>query len=242
MTQPTRSQRVKDVMTTNVHVAGEQTGFKELVRLIRDNQISALPVLDRAGRVVGIVSEADLLLKEERAQLEEGRRLFESSRRRQDRAKANANTAIDLMSSPALVIEPELSIAEAARVMHERGVKRLPVVDGAGRLVGIVSRSDLLKVFLRSDEEIERELEVELIRKTLWLDPEAIKVSVDAGVVSLAGHVDRKTDKRLLVRLAAQLDGVVDVVATDVAYAYDDIAAARGEAASLINSRQPLAR
>ena len=86
MTQPTRIHQVKDVMTRNVHVVGEQAGFKELVRLIRDNQISAVPVLDRAGRVVGIVSEADLLLKEERALLEAGRRLFESSRHRQERA------------------------------------------------------------------------------------------------------------------------------------------------------------
>lgn len=227
MTQLGYGRRVKDVMTTNVHVVSEQTGFKEIVQLIRDNQVSALPVVDLFGHVVGIVSEADLLLKEEHGPDGDGRHLFESGRRRAARAKAQARVAGELMTAPVLVIGPQASVSEAARAMHAHGVKRLPVVDGDGRLAGIVSRSDLLQVFLRTDADIQREMEEELVRKTLWLDPSEVEVAVSAGVVRVSGTVDRRSDTRLLKRLASQVEGVVEVIVDDLRYRWDDEAARR---------------
>jgi len=222
MTQLGYSRQVKDVMTTNVHVVSEQADFKELVQLIHDNQISALPVVDLFGRVVGIVSEADLLLKEEHGLNGDGHRLFETGRTRAARAKARARVAGELMTAPVIVIGPQAPLSEAAHAMHAHGVKRLPVVDEGGRLVGIVSRSDLLQVFLRTDAEIRREVEEELVRKTLWLDPTDLRVTVSGGVVRFSGAVDRRSDSRLLKRLASQLEGVVDVSTDELSYQWDD--------------------
>jgi len=239
MTQLGYSRRVKDVMTTNVHVVSVQAGFKELVQLIRDNQVSALPVVDSVGRVVGIVSEADLLLKEEHGLDGDGRHLFETGRKRAARAKAKARVAGQLMTAPVIMIGPQASLTEAAHAMHAHGVKRLPVVDEGGRLVGIVSRSDLLQVFLRTDAEIQREVGQELVRKTLWLESTDLRVTVSGGVVSFSGSVDRRSDVRLLKRLASQLEGVVDVATDELSYRWDDEAAARLEPA-VIRPRPPL--
>ncbi len=227
MTQLGHSRRVKDVMTTGVHVVSEQAEFKDLVQLIRDNQVSALPVVDNSGRVVGIVSEADLLLKEEQGPNGEAPRLIESGRRRAARAKARARVAGELMTAPAVVIGPHASLTEAAHAMHEHGVKRLPVVDEGGRLVGIVSRSDLLQIFLRSDAEMRRGVEEELLRKRLWIDPTDLQVSVSGGVVTFSGSVDRRSDLQLLKRLASQLEGVVEASADNVSYRWDDEASSR---------------
>ena len=207
-------------MTARPVVTAETTGFKELARLLAQHRISALPVVDDAGRLVGVVSEADLLLKETFG-LGDNHHLVESSRARREHAKAGALLARDLMTSPAVTIRPGAPIVEAARVMHDKAVKRLPVVDEDGRVVGIVTRSDLLQVFLRPDAQIREDITEGLIVRTLWMDPNSIEVTVTDGVVELAGRVDRKSDIPILRNMIGGLDGVVGVVER-LCYRYDD--------------------
>ena len=202
---------VRNVMTSPVETVGPTTGFKAIVERLRARAISAMPVVDGAGRVLGVVSAADLLLKEDRAELEEHQSLFEGRRARQARAKAAAGTAGELMTRPALTIGPDAPVAEAARLMRRRGVKRLPVVDEKGRAMGIVSRGDLLAVFTRSDEEIRRDILEDVVARTLLLDPTPYTVTVQEGVVTLSGEADRRTDAILVRRLAERVDGVVTV-------------------------------
>ncbi len=212
---------VRDVMTSTPISVELDAGFKQMVEILETNRISALPVVDRSGTVMGVVSEADLLLKEEHDGTR-GARWFESSKRRAAQRKQNGETARDFMSSPAITATTDMPVAAAARLMHERGVKRLPVVDGAGRLAGILTRSDALKVFLRSDAELRREVVEDVIVHSLWMDPEPIRVDVSEGVVELSGQVERRSDVNLLSELVGSLDGVVAVHADGLTYRYQD--------------------
>jgi CBS domain-containing protein len=213
-------------------VAAETTGFKEIAGLLAEYRISALPVVDDLGRLVGVVSEADLLLKEAFGPGDH-HRLVESRRTRREHAKAGALVARDLMTSPAVTIGPEALIVEAARLMHDKAVKRLPVVDGDGRVVGIVTRSDLLRVFLRPDALIREDIVEGLIVKTLWMDPNSVQVHVNGGVVDLFGQVDRKSDIRVLTNMVGGLDGVVGVVER-LRYRYDDTRASSPDLSPLM--------
>ncbi len=215
---------VADVMTREVVVAEPTTPFKEIVRRLREARVSALPVLDDDGRLVGIVSEADLILKED-PELDEGAHLFESRHRRLDRQKAAGLLAREVMSTPVVTIGPDASLPEAARLMHRKQVKRLPVVDEEGRLVGIVSRSDLLTVFLRDDAEIAREVREDVIRRTLWIDPSTVSVHVRDGVVRLEGQLERRSLIPVLERLVAVVEGVV-TVEQRLTYEVDDTVSA----------------
>lgn len=199
------------MMTSPVETVGPTATFRAIAGRLLARAISAVPVVDEQGRVLGIVSEADLLPKEDREALEAGHGLMEGPRSRRARARAAAGTAAELMTSPAVTIGPDAPLAEAARLMRRRDVKRLPVVDEEGGLVGIVSRGDLLRVFARGDEEIRREIIDEVIARTLFLDPALFEVTVDDGIVSLRGEADRRTDAILVERLAARVDGVVNV-------------------------------
>jgi CBS-domain-containing membrane protein len=189
----------------------EHASFKEVATLLVEHRVSALPVLDGEGRVAGIVSEADLLLKEEFPEGPPEARLFQGRRRRETRAKVAGDTAAELMTSPAVTIGPDASVAEAVRLLHRHGIKRLAVVDPAGPLLGIVSRADLLRVFLRSDADISREVRQVLLR-TMWVDPDTVVVEVHDGVVTLTGQLERWSLIPILVSLVRGLDGVVDVV------------------------------
>src|SRR5512132_2114694 len=162
---------VKDLMTSQVVTVGPATPFKEIVARLAEHRVSAMPVLDDAGLVLGVVSEADLLLKEEFPNPDQDIPLFWTRRRRLERAKAAASTARDLMSVALVSISPDATVAEAARLMHKANVKRLPVIGEGGRLVGIISRSDLLKVFNRPDRSIRREILDEVIVGEFLLDP-----------------------------------------------------------------------
>jgi len=204
--------RVRDVMTREVVTVDEETPFKEITQLLADCHISALPVLDSDGRVVGVVSEADLLLKEELPEGPVGGRLFQGRRHRMERAKAAGATAVELMTSPPITVGPDASLPEAARLLHRHRIKRLPVVDPAGPLLGIVSRADLLKVFLRSDDQIAQEVRREVLLRALWVDPDTVRVEVRDGVVTLTGQLERCSLIPILVSLVHRLDGVVDVV------------------------------
>ena len=223
MTTMPRHRTVSDVMTSRVHVASPDMPFKLLVRLIEENRVSAIPIVDRSGVPIGIVSEADLLLKERRHELESEHNLVHPRRRRDNRAKAAGNVASELMTSPPITITSGASLSDAAHVMQERNVRRLVVVDERGRIAGIVSRSDLLRVFLRTDEELREEIVGKLIPQLLWPVPDGIRVAVRWNVVTLTGEVDRKSDVDVLTRLALGLDGVVDVV-NRLTYRWDDVA------------------
>ncbi len=204
--------RVRDVMTQEVVTVDEHASFKDVAMLIAERRVSAVPVLDREGRVLGIVSEADLVLKEEYPEGPPEGRMFQSRRRRIAQAKAAGDTAAELMTAPAVTIGPDASVAEAARLLHRHGIKRLPVVDPAGPLLGIVSRADLLKVFLRSDPDIAREIRQQVLRRAMWMDPDTVAIDVRDGVVTLTGQLERRSLIPITVSLVRGLDGVVDVV------------------------------
>jgi CBS domain-containing protein len=180
--------------------------------LIAEPRVSAVPVLDREGRVLGIVSEADLVLKEEYPAGPPEGRLFQGRRPRIAQAKAAGDTAAELMTSPAVTVGPDASVAEAARLLHRHGIKRLPVVDPAGPLLGILSRADLLKVFLRSDADISREIRQQVLMRAMWMNPDTVVVDVRDGVVTLTGQLERRSLIPITVSLVRGLDGVVEVV------------------------------
>jgi CBS-domain-containing membrane protein len=201
---------VEDVMTRTVVVVRDSTPFKEVVRRMQEHRVSAVPVVDEEDRLVGIVSEADLILKED-PYLEGEAHLFERRRQRLDREKHAAVTASKLMTGPVVTVTPDASLGEAARLMTRHAVKRLPVVGPDGRVHGIVSRADLLKVFLRGDAEIAREIREDVIRRTLWIDPITIRVVVRDGVAAMEGQIERRSLIPVLVGLVHAVEGVVGV-------------------------------
>jgi CBS domain-containing protein len=153
-----RHRTVSDVMTNRVHVATPSAPFKHLVRVIEENRVSAIPIVDQQGVPIGIVSEWDLMLKERRRELESSNDLTHPQRRRHQRARAVGTIASELMTTPVITVTSDMSLSHAARLMHEKKVRRLVVVDQRGRIAGMVSQSDLLQVFLRSDEELRGEI------------------------------------------------------------------------------------
>jgi CBS domain-containing protein len=214
---------VKDVMTDNVVSVSDNTPYKDIVQLLAQHEVSAVPVVDDTRRVLGVVSEADLLHKIEFTGLEPHVHLLERKQRRQARAKAAGDRAGDLMSSPAVTVSSDASLSAVAKIMDHERVKRLPVVDEQGRLIGIVSRRDLLRVYLREDETIREDIREQVLRRTLWIDPDMLTVAVDRGVVTLTGTADRRSTAQITVRLCESVDGVVEVV-DQIGYEYDDTA------------------
>ena len=193
---------VADVMTRDVLKARPAMPLKELARVLAEHRVSALPVLDPDDRLIGVVSESDLLAAGSRP-----RGLL----RWWSRDRRRRGTVGAVMSRSPVVIGPDATLAEAARRMADRGVKGLPVVDEHGALVGVVSRSDLVKVFLRGDDEIRDEIVGEVLVHLLWVDPTEIEVTVIEGVVTLAGVVDNGDVVDTAERLVRRVDGVVDV-------------------------------
>jgi CBS domain-containing protein len=216
-----RHLEVQDVMTRRVTTVQVATPFKDVARLLAEHKISAVPVLDGDGQLVGIVSEADLLRKEQyHEDALPTRRRFGSRRERVLRAKALGDFAGDVMTAPAITIGPEATVVEAAKLMIEQNVKRLPVVDADGCLLGIVSRADLLWVFLRPDDEIAEEIRYEVLARTLLQEP-SYTVAVTDGIVTLSGKLDRRSSVEIADRLVRAVDGVVDVV-NGLTYQLDD--------------------
>ncbi|MFI9612905.1 CBS domain-containing protein [Streptomyces sp. NPDC052023] len=200
---------VSDVMTRPVVAVGREARFKEIVRAMGRWNVGALPVVEGEGRVVGVVSEADLLLKEEFR--DRDLTWAEQLRHLSDLAKAEALTAEELMSSPAITVRPDVTLSQAARIMAAHHVRRLPVVDGENRLQGIVSRGDLLKVFLRSDEALEEEVRRTVVSYLFPALSHTIHVKVHEGVVTLRGRVKDSSLAWVAERLARAVEGVVDV-------------------------------
>jgi CBS domain-containing protein len=187
------SSLVRDVMTTEVVAVEAWTPFKEIVARLAQHRISAVPVVDADRRVLGIITEADLLLKQEHPDPKADVSLIWTRRRRRQRAKAAAAVAAKLMTTPAVTVPPTATITEAARRMHTARVKRLPVVDERGQLLGMVSRADLLKVFTRPDEAIRSEIINDVIVGDLMMNPSRFFIDVDDGVVVLQGRVERRS-------------------------------------------------
>jgi CBS domain-containing protein len=196
-------------MTTRVIALREKAEFKDIVCALRRYRVSACPVLDDADRVVGVVSEADLLYKETDPDLPVG--LTRLSWRLAEECKATAVTADALMTTPAITIGPAAPLCEAARLMQSQQVKRLPVVNESGRLVGIVTRSDVLAVFERPDADIWDEVVKVVIGEQPGLNPDSLDVTVSSGVVTICGQVDlRRTALTLLARVR-HVEGVIAV-------------------------------
>lgn len=216
-----RTWQVGDVMTRDVATVREEIPYRHIVDVLIRRGISAVPVVDSFDRVLGVVSEADLLHKVERAGHPDGRRVFEGRRRRSAQEKAGALVARDLMTAPAVTTTPQASLPAAARLMDREVVKRLPVLDDLGRLVGIVTRSDLLRVHLRTDAEIREDVVQQVLRRVLAVRDGLVTVQVRDGEVTLDGRLDRRSAVELAGRLAGQVAGVVQVHNT-VGYDVDD--------------------
>jgi CBS-domain-containing membrane protein len=213
---------VGDVMTIHVITVREETPFKELVRLMKDHDVSGLPVVDSTGALSGIVTEADLLdvvgektgVKKRHTQF--GRlldRLITPGRQETIDRSASHISARSLMTSDLITVTPGTPVREAARIIVDSGVKRLPVVDEENHVVGIVSRQDLLRPYLQNDDKIREEVVENIAKRLLWIDPSTIKVAVDQGVVKLHGTVAKQSQKELLIELTSRVDGVLEVEA-----------------------------
>jgi CBS domain-containing protein len=215
--------KVREIMTREVACAAPGMPLKDAVRIMATTAVSGLPVVDDAGTVVGVVSEADLLLKE--AGEDPVRRRFawllgEGEPVRRMRAKVDAARVEEAMTAPAVTVDVDDTVRTAAQIMVRHRINRLPVVQD-GRLAGIVSRADVARVFLRSDEEIRHEIETALIRRTLWPNPAQLHVAVADGVVSLSGTADRRSTAEAMVEATRRLDGVV-AVSSSLRWALDD--------------------
>ncbi|MFD8544474.1 CBS domain-containing protein [Streptomyces sp. NPDC059649] len=211
---------VGELMTRGVIQVQPQTPFKEIVRTLAENDVTAVPVVDAAGRPMGVVSEADLLRKSADQTDPSGRTPIPHLEA-WERAKAEGSRAEELMSAPAVCAREEWTVVEAARLMAVQNVKRLPVVDETDKLVGIVSRGDLLRIFLRHDHAIRAEITQDLLHRTLGLAPSGVTVEVREGQVTLTGTVPAKSLIPVIERLCLSVDGVVSV-SEHLAYETDD--------------------
>ena len=200
---------VKEIMTTRVVAVKLGASFKEMAAALRENRVSAFPVVDDDGKVIGVVSEADMLAKEVLNADHAGTITAMLHRREQD--KADGLTARDLMTHPAVTVAPEDSVEQAARLMYTLQVKRLPVIDRSGALVGIISRTDVLAVYDRPDDEIRQEIIDNVIVQGFLQDPDQFTVGVQAGVVTLEGSSDSAALGHDLVRKMRHVQGVVAV-------------------------------
>ncbi len=207
--------KVRDVMTTRVVAVKRNATFKDMAALLTEYRVSAFPVLDDEGKVIGVVSEADMLSKEalvadmgvQAARLAR----IPGSPYHDEFAKAAAVTAADLMTNPPVVVTPDEPVTSAARLMYHGRVKRLPVVGEKGQLVGIVSRADVLSVYSRPDSEIRQEITENVIRGEFLADPEHFTVTVSDGIVTLQGYPESTVRGRDMVAEAWHVEGVVSV-------------------------------
>jgi CBS domain-containing protein len=205
--------KLREIMTRDVSTVTPETSLRDLAMLLSERQISGVPVVDADGVVVGVISEADLLVKQLSRPL--SRRLpiewILGERHDPEELRRRAATTVGgAMSAPAVTIEIDQPIREAANLMVDRRVNRLPVL-ADGQLVGIVSRADLVGAYLTMDEDIADTVREKVLHRTMWLDPDTFDVSVNEGVVRIAGTVDRRTTAGIVERLIGITDGVVEV-------------------------------
>ena len=212
--------KIGELMTPDPVAVGPETPLKDVAAILLEHRISGVPVIGERLEVLGVVSEADIIAKAAGPDTD-GPRIISwlLGDRHVDAQKITARTAAEAMGSPAITVGAADTVAEAARLMTEHGIKRLPVVED-GTLIGIVTRTDLVRAFTRSDEEIVEEIR-ELLVETLWLHEPDLDVRVQRGEVLLTGKMQRRSDAELLVRLARRISGVVDVRST-LTWAWDD--------------------
>jgi CBS domain-containing protein len=215
---------VRTVMTAPVLAVPRSMPLPDVARLLADRRISGVPVVDEGGAVLGVVSEVDFLMKEQGPDAIRHRRLAsirgESPETNALLAKMSATTAGEAMTAPAITIGSTRPLSEAARLMTANRISRLPVVDN-DVLVGVITRADLVRAFVRTDRELEHTVREDVLANVLCLDPVAFDVSVDEGRVRVAGHVDRRSMVELVQRAIAMVPGVV-TIAADLTWAVDD--------------------
>jgi CBS domain-containing protein len=204
--------RVQDIMTTDVVTARPDTSLKEVARMLVERGISGMPIVDNDGSVFGVISESDVIAKERPAP-DDGSAMARLMRRIdiEEQVRHEARTAGDAMSSPPITVQAYWTIPGAAALMREHAINRLPVVR-QGRLIGIVTRADLVRAFARSDEEIAGEIRAQVaLQDGLWNGDGAVEVDVQDGETTLSGSVRRRIDAEVLPKLVAGVPGVVGV-------------------------------
>ena len=199
---------VQEIMTTRVIWVKKDATFREMAVALRDHRVSAFPVVDDDHKVIGVVSEADMLAKEA---LDDEPGVLAGILHRKDQAKARGVTAGDLMTATVVAVRPEDTVEHAAKLMYDRRVKRLPVTDAAGHLVGIISRADVLSVFDRTDEAIRKEITDDVLLGEFLTDPQIFSVTVKDGIVTLVGRPETSETGHEIVRRIRHLQGVVAV-------------------------------
>ncbi|WP_086824061.1 CBS domain-containing protein [Allokutzneria sp. NRRL B-24872] len=204
-----RKPTVRSVMTTDVITTTPRTPFTHAAGLMVRHGVSALPVVDGSGTLVGVLSEADLLAKE--VHRGEPTSVLDSWLRRHSRHRARARTVGGAMTPRPATVDADSDVSAAAELLSRSGHRRLFVVDERGRLIGVLARRDLLRPFLRTDAELVTELEREVIRRTLWADMSGVRVFARDGVVTLSGRVDGRCAAELAIELVKAVPGVVDV-------------------------------
>jgi CBS domain-containing protein len=197
-------------MTTTVITIGPEASLKEAARRMVEAGISGLPVTDESGALIGMITEADFVKSES------GRRAAKRARllrwlTSQDEVPDHRLAVSDVMTTEVVTLGPDADHAEAARVMRKAGIKRIPVLDGSGKLVGLVSRSDILRAFVRSDRDITEEIADHVMVEVLWIDPRDVEVVCEDGNVAFTGRLPTRSDAQLLVDLTRRLDGVASV-------------------------------
>jgi len=205
--------RVRDLMQSDVWTTNPDESLKNVARTLVENRISGMPVCDPEGRVVGVISEGDILFKERGRPEQRPAPLgwLLDGGTRTDLKKATARTVADAMTAPAVTIRPSSTATAAAKLMIEEGVNRLPVVTQDGRLLGIVTRADLVRAFTRQDAEIAMEIQKDILQRVLWAEPSAIEISVREGEVEVAGELETRTDVEIFEQLVERVPGVVSV-------------------------------
>jgi CBS domain-containing protein len=215
--------KVSDVMTRQVVAARPEMSLRDLALMLSEHRISGVPVLAPGGEVLGVISEADILAKERDGSTVEASPfawLF-GDREAEDRIRHKAATSVaQAMTSPAVTIDQERPLREAAALMLDRGINRLPVTAG-GTLVGILTRADLVRAYIRRDDEARTAIREQVLRGTMWLDPDDLEVEVREGVARIGGIVDRRSTANILERLIGVVDGV-DRVVNELTWEFDD--------------------
>ena len=211
--------KVRDLMTTDPITTTPGALLKEAARIMVREKISGLPVME-GSKVVGIVTEGDFLRQEANRDQPYRLSLLEALFG-EGGAEPAVETVGEVMTEPVITITPDATVSEAARVMSHRKVKRLPVLDDGGNLIGVISRADVVNAFTKPDEVIEDEVREDIVRRLLFLEPDVIDVGVDDGVVTLSGELENRTEAHLLEELTRRIAGVVRVV-SNLTYEVDD--------------------
>lgn len=212
--------RLNELMTTDIITVGPDAPLKEAARRMIEAGISGLPVTDDEGALVGVITEADFVANEAGRRAPKRAGLLRHWLREDD-MPASERRVKDVMSAQVKTLSPDADHAEAARTMQREGIKRIPVVDESGRLVGIVSRGDILRAFNRPDAVIISEITDHILREVLWIDPKLVSVTCDDGNVVLSGRLETRSDAQLLAELTRRLDGVASVN-DQLAWSYDN--------------------